>query len=172
MRPIVAPAVCALLLWSGACGPASEQASEESLDPATPVRAQTTAVSAGDVRASVFQEEADKPTPKIDAARAEVAANPDDPEANLAAGRWYCFEQFDWERGLPHLAKCNNSVLQRLATQELSAPPTEPISKTTPTGSTLGWCGSRSSGRLQLLRCAICCLGSLSNNPVNIGATK
>jgi len=104
MRPIVAPTVCALLFWCGACGPASDPASEESLDPATPARAQTTAVSAGDVRASVFQEEADKPTPKIDAARAEVAANPDDPEAHRRLGLELQAEMLRNE-ALPHFLK-------------------------------------------------------------------
>ena len=51
--------------------------------------------------------------------------DPDDPEANLAAGRRYCFEKGRWEQGLPYLAKGSDQVLADLAKMEL-AQPTDP----------------------------------------------
>lgn len=57
---------------------------------------------------------------------AAVKTKPDDPEANLAAGRWCCFEKGDWRQGLPHLAKGNDDTLKALAVQELTSPPREP----------------------------------------------
>jgi len=56
---------------------------------------------------------------------ARLKTEPDDPEANLAAGRWYCFTRGDWQRGLVHLAKGSDKPLKDLANQELTAPPTE-----------------------------------------------
>jgi len=57
---------------------------------------------------------------------AAVKTKPDDPEANLAAGRWCCFEKGDWRQGLPYLAKGNDDTLKALARQELTSPPREP----------------------------------------------
>ncbi len=48
----------------------------------------------------------------------QLQAAPDDPAANLALGRWFCFERGDWKQGLPHLAKCGNPTLKDLAAQE------------------------------------------------------
>lgn len=57
---------------------------------------------------------------------AAVKAKPEDPEVNLAAGRWYCFEKGDWRQGLPHLAKGKDDALKSLAQQELASPPRQP----------------------------------------------
>lgn len=58
---------------------------------------------------------------KIGAAITALEDNPDDPEKNLIAGEWFCFSQGDWNRGLTHLAKSNDAVLQPLAKQELES---------------------------------------------------
>lgn len=55
----------------------------------------------------------------------KLDSSPDDPEANLIAGRHYCFEHGDWDKGLPHLAKSSDAELKRLAQQELQSPPSE-----------------------------------------------
>lgn len=39
----------------------------------------------------------------------------EDPEANLAVGKYYCFAKADWTRGLPHLAKGSDAALAALA---------------------------------------------------------
>lgn len=54
--------------------------------------------------------------------RAVLAKRPDDPAANAAVGRYYCFVKHDWPRGLAMLAKGNDAVLKMLAQKELSAP--------------------------------------------------
>ena len=47
---------------------------------------------------------------------------PSDPAANLSAGKYLCFSQGDFERGLPLLAKSGQPVLSALASQELPPP--------------------------------------------------
>lgn len=54
--------------------------------------------------------------------RAALAKNADDPEANLALGRYYCFTKAQWPKGLPHLAKSSDAALAKLAAKELTAP--------------------------------------------------
>ena len=46
----------------------------------------------------------------------------DDPQANLAVGRWYCFQNGNLERGWPYLAKSSEGTLKKVAQQELSPP--------------------------------------------------
>ena len=46
----------------------------------------------------------------------------EDPQANLEVGRYYCLVKADWTRGLPLLAKCNDSALRELAQQEMQSP--------------------------------------------------
>lgn len=43
-------------------------------------------------------------------------------EAHLQLGRHYCFYVGDWNKGLPHLAKGTNPILQQLAKRELASP--------------------------------------------------
>jgi len=52
-----------------------------------------------------------------------LAADPDDPAANLAAGKWHAFILDDWERGLPCLSKGSDAALAAAAQQELDARP-------------------------------------------------
>ncbi len=50
--------------------------------------------------------------------------NPNDPEANLAAGTYFCFTRDQWDRGLPHLARGSDPGLAELAAAELGKPET------------------------------------------------
>ncbi len=42
-----------------------------------------------------------------------LAETPDDPQANLTAGRFFCFVKGDWPTGLVYLAKSNDAALRR-----------------------------------------------------------
>ena len=54
------------------------------------------------------------------AATEKLAANPNDPAVCLEVGRYFCFKDNDWERGLPLLAKGADTHLARLAQLELA----------------------------------------------------
>jgi hypothetical protein len=58
---------------------------------------------------------------QIDQALSVLESDPDNAEANLAAGRWYGLVKDDWDRALPHLAKGSDSQLQLVAKRELIA---------------------------------------------------
>ncbi|MCH7728143.1 MAG: hypothetical protein IH991_16945 [Planctomycetes bacterium] len=60
---------------------------------------------------------------KIRDAQALLKTNPDDASANLVIGKWHCFEKNDWEAGLLHLAKSNDTLLSSLAKRETTTPP-------------------------------------------------
>ena len=47
---------------------------------------------------------------------------PDDLEANLAVGKFYCFQKQDWDKGDPYLAKSGNMALASAATKDADAP--------------------------------------------------
>ncbi len=47
---------------------------------------------------------------------------PDDPEANMIAGKHVCFVKGDWESGLPMLAKGTDAKLRKLANNESTNP--------------------------------------------------
>jgi hypothetical protein len=51
----------------------------------------------------------------------KLAANPDDPEVCLDAGKYYCFKADDWAKGLPLLAKGADAGLAKVAALELAA---------------------------------------------------
>lgn len=51
-----------------------------------------------------------------------LAENPDDGEANLTAGRWFCLDAGNWEKGLPLLAKGSDAELSGLAKQDMDHP--------------------------------------------------
>ncbi|HSU66962.1 MAG TPA: hypothetical protein VLJ39_08835, partial [Tepidisphaeraceae bacterium] len=59
---------------------------------------------------------------RIAPARAALAANPNDPAANAAVGRFYCLTKGDWAKGLSMLARGNDPVLKPLAAKDLSQP--------------------------------------------------
>ena len=53
---------------------------------------------------------------------AKLETDPNDAQANLAAGRYYCFDRDDWDRGLKHLAAGSDPALKRLAERERAKP--------------------------------------------------
>ena len=53
-----------------------------------------------------------------------LASDPDNRDANLAAGQWYCFDKGHWEKGLPLLAKGADSELANLARRDAADPST------------------------------------------------
>lgn len=57
---------------------------------------------------------------KLQPFREQLNKNPEDAEANLALGRYYCFLRNDWDTGLPMLAKAGESAIQAAAARELS----------------------------------------------------
>ena len=62
---------------------------------------------------------------QFDAAHAAIDVlkqKPDDPDANLAVGRWYCLIEGDWPQGLPYLQKCGDPALADLANKEIAKP--------------------------------------------------
>jgi hypothetical protein len=56
--------------------------------------------------------------PSLDA----LKEKPDDPEANLAVGKWYCLSKGDWDKGLPMLAKGSEAPWADLARRDVAAP--------------------------------------------------
>jgi formylglycine-generating enzyme required for sulfatase activity len=61
----------------------------------------------------------------IRAAQARLKTAPDDPDACLAVGRWYCISQGDWDEGLKLLAKGSDGGLKSLAAEELTSKPSK-----------------------------------------------
>lgn len=59
---------------------------------------------------------------KVKAARNKLAAQADDPEANLILGQYLCVDKGDWEAGLPLLAKGSHPALKNAALRELAKP--------------------------------------------------
>ncbi len=51
-----------------------------------------------------------------------LRVNPNDPEANLTLGRYYCLARGKWDRGLPLLALGADSALKDLARRDLAKP--------------------------------------------------
>ena len=49
---------------------------------------------------------------KVKASLEKLKSSPDDPDANLAAGRFYCLTRGDFARGLPMLAKGSDPALK------------------------------------------------------------
>jgi len=62
------------------------------------------------------------------AAKEKLAAHPDDAEANLAVGKFLCFQKGDWSAGLPFLSHGNDPALQKLAGMEGAIQAAEPDS--------------------------------------------
>ncbi len=55
-------------------------------------------------------------------AEAALAANPNDPAANLALGKYLAFQKNEWAAAMPRLAKGSDAVLKSLAEKELAEP--------------------------------------------------
>lgn len=73
---------------------------------------------------------------KIEEVLEKLQHTPEDPDANLAVGRWWCFERGRWQRGLPYLAKGADAALAAHAKAELQfarlPAPTSPSTATRP----------------------------------------
>ncbi|MFV1964717.1 MAG: hypothetical protein ACC628_04795, partial [Pirellulaceae bacterium] len=52
----------------------------------------------------------------------QLESDPDDPEWNLVYGRFVCFQQGDWEKGLAYLVKGSNASLTLAAESDRKAP--------------------------------------------------
>lgn len=59
---------------------------------------------------------------QVKKALAVLADQPNDPDANLVVGRFYCFTKDEWEKGLPMLSLGSDSALKGLAEKELGKP--------------------------------------------------
>jgi hypothetical protein len=59
---------------------------------------------------------------RVRSSLAKLEEQPDDPAANLAAGKYWCLCRDAWEKGLPMLVKGSDKRLQELAQRELAAP--------------------------------------------------
>jgi serine/threonine protein kinase len=53
-------------------------------------------------------------------AQASLAKDPQDPQANLVVGQYFCFTKGDWQKGLPLLAVGSDERLKGLAEREIS----------------------------------------------------
>jgi len=51
-----------------------------------------------------------------------LAVKPEDPQANLAYGKYHCLNKGDWNEGLPYVAKGADADWKSLAEKELKAP--------------------------------------------------
>jgi len=67
-------------------------------------------------------EEAKEANAFYEKAVARLDKEPTNAAANLAAGRYLCFVQGDWERGVPMLALGSDAALKALAVRELEGP--------------------------------------------------
>jgi hypothetical protein len=56
----------------------------------------------------------------LEAADTKLRSSPDDPTANVVAGRYLCFVANNWAEGLRHLAKSNEAPVRAVAQKELS----------------------------------------------------
>jgi peroxiredoxin len=76
--------------------------------------------------------EALKAAAEVAAAQEALRAHADDEDAHLAVGKHLCFVKGDWQQGLPHLAKGNDSTLKSIAGTEQSAGGGGPAAATAP----------------------------------------
>jgi hypothetical protein len=56
------------------------------------------------------------------AALVTLKTKPNDADANLAAGKYLCFANGDWAKGLAHLSKGSNASLKEVADKDIAAP--------------------------------------------------
>ncbi len=59
---------------------------------------------------------------KLSASREVLGTSPNDPEANLAVGKFDCFTKGNWDLGLPQLAKGSDKALADMAALDLKPP--------------------------------------------------
>jgi hypothetical protein len=60
-------------------------------------------------------------TKLAEALKAKLKETPDDPDTNLALGKYYCFVKDDWDAGRPFLIKGSDSTLKTMAQRDLDA---------------------------------------------------
>jgi hypothetical protein len=74
-------------------------------------------------------EAASKAYVEVKDAAAALKKKPDDPDANLAMGRYRCFTKGDWEKGLPMLALGSDEKLKTVAAKDIAgaASPAEQV---------------------------------------------
>jgi hypothetical protein len=66
--------------------------------------------------------EARREAPLAQAAEKTIAEKPDDPAANLTAGRYWCLVKDAWPKGLPMLAKGSDPALKAAAEKDVAKP--------------------------------------------------
>lgn len=69
---------------------------------------------------------AQKLTADFEAARAKLAEDPENSDANSVAALYHCFLMGDWENGLPFLSKGNDAAMKALAQREIGQAPRDP----------------------------------------------
>lgn len=97
------------------CVPLAEFAARNSHDPALLTRAQA-------LSTELRLRRAEQGKSKL--AEEKLIKNPEDPDANLALGRYLCLIKENWQAGLPMLAKTNSPALKAAAASDLAAPAT------------------------------------------------
>jgi hypothetical protein len=93
----------------------AESAARHAGDAALLARVQARTKEIGDVRGAV---------PAARAAEKTLEEKPDDPAANLAAGRFWCLVKGAWDKGLPMLARGSDAGLKAAAARDLARPAT------------------------------------------------
>ncbi len=58
----------------------------------------------------------------VQGAAKTLATKADDPDANLALGKFFCLDKGDWDRGLPMLALGSDAKLKELAAKDAASP--------------------------------------------------
>jgi hypothetical protein len=97
------------------CVPLAETAARGSHDPALLTLAQT-------LGTELRLRRAEQGKSKL--AEEKLAKHPEDPDANLALGRYLCLIKENWQAGLPMLVKTNTAALKSAAASDLAAPST------------------------------------------------
>ena len=64
----------------------------------------------------------DKLPDAVKKAQAKLEKDENDPEANLTLGKFYAFDQDDWAKGLPHLAKGSDKLLAPVVEKDIADP--------------------------------------------------
>jgi len=59
---------------------------------------------------------------KIKAVLEQLKEKPDDADANLTAGKYYCLQKGNWDAGLPLLAKGSDAILKEQAVRDQAGP--------------------------------------------------
>ncbi|MCS7303954.1 MAG: hypothetical protein NZ602_02440 [Thermoguttaceae bacterium] len=99
--------------WALDCGRAAYTAAQQAKDPVLLKALASHGQRLQDLRAAYE---------KVQEAMKVLAQQPEDPEANRLVGRYLCLVQENWTKGLPHLARSNDSELKQAAEKDLAQP--------------------------------------------------